>query len=148
MRRKKSIRVGIWSYDNPVQICKYAKGLKKILYNISMKGEDIVLVSAPDGEAYEMVLGISRLLGLRYDIWLSSKPSQYTKKFDEMEYAIFNRVLFGARGYKIVPSGMESAAISNNLDVLILLMDGKIHIADISSGRDKETSKIMERQDE
>jgi len=148
MRSKKSIRVGIWSYDNPVQTYRYATELKKILYNMSIEGDDIVLVSALDGEAYEMAVGISSLLGLRYDIWLSSKPSLYAKEFDEMEYAIFNRVLFGARGYRIVPRHMESAAIYNNLDMLILLMDGKIHIADISSGRDKENSKMMGRQNE
>ena len=144
MKRKKSIRVGIWSYDNSLQICKYGKELKKMLYNMTIEGEDIVLVSALDGEAYEMVLGICRLLGLRYDVWLSSKPSQYTKKFDDMEYAIFNRILFGARGYKVVPSRMESAAISNDLDVLILLTDGKIHIADISSERVKSREKQNE----
>ncbi len=144
MRRKKSIRVGIWSYDNSIQVYQYTGELKKILYNMSIEDGDIVLVSSLDGEANEMVLGVSKLLGMRYDVWLSSKPSQYTKKFDDMEYAIFNRVLFGARGYKIVPSRMESAAISNDLDVLILLVNGKIHIADISSGR----VKSRERQNE
>jgi len=145
MRRQKSIRVGIWSYDNSLQVYSYTKELKKILYNMTIEGEDIVLISPLEGEAYEMVLGISKLLGLRYDIWLSSKPSLYTKEFDAMDHAIFNSILFGARGYKVVPFYMESAAISNYLDVLILLMDGKIHIANISSSRDE---KNTERQNE
>ena len=81
MSRKKSIRVGIWSYDNSMQVYQYTGELKKILYNMTIEGKDIVLVSSLDGEANEMVLGISKLLGLRYDIWLSSKPSLYTKKF-------------------------------------------------------------------
>ena len=144
MKRGKSIRVGIWGYDNDIQIFQYIGELKKILYNMSIENHNIVLVCSLDGKANEMILIVSKLLGIGYDVWLSSKPSQYTQKFNDMEYAIFNRVLFGARGYKIVPFWMESAVISNDLDVLILLKDGKIHIANISIDKDK----VEERQNE
>ena len=137
MRNEKSIRVGIWSYDHSAYLYRYSGELKKILYNMSKEGKSVVLVSPMDGEIHEMAVGLSRLMGLRYDIWLPSKPSLYARGFNDMKYAIFNRVLLGARGYRVVPPCMETVAISNKLDRLILLMDGKIHIADIFSDRDK-----------
>lgn len=137
MRKSKSIRVGIWSYDTAARLCRYASELKKILYNMKKENNDVVLVSSLEGGVGEMVSGLSKLLGMRYDVWLPSRPRDCAKKFNDMEYDIFNRVLFGARGYRIIFSHMESIAIYNHLDILIFLRDGKIYISDISADREK-----------
>ena len=138
--KTKSIKVGIWSYDHVLHFPEYNSTLIKMLYNIAGEDEEVIPVFALDSDNHELFC-IATLLGYRYDIWLPSAPRECTRKLDDAEYTTFNRILLGARDFRIVPALQESAAILDSLDILILLMKGQIFVADISGKKVKKNDE-------